>query len=165
MHIFDTRGRCVNKYWLVLNRTCLPSIPDFFMMDVAMECTTCDNPLGLIPGPRFKIKMSSYQYRKSHCGDKTVVRSSYLHNGISYTGKMLSLYWIGAQGIPGQLHQYHGSWCPGSLPCQQQPNLWLCRTNKPISSKRNDFKNQLWKITENVNIFLSFLTITHYQMC
>ena len=40
--------------------------------------------------------MSSYQYRKSHCGDKTVVRSSYLHNGISYTGKMTSLYWIGA---------------------------------------------------------------------
>ena len=39
----------------------------------------------------FSIKMSSYQYRKSHCGDKTVVRSSYLHNGISYTGKMSSL--------------------------------------------------------------------------
>ena len=34
---------------------------------------------------------SSYQYRKSHCGDKTVVRSSYLHNGISYTGKISSL--------------------------------------------------------------------------
>ena len=48
-------------------------------------------------GPRFNIKMSSYQYRESHCGDKTVVRSSYLHNGISYTGKMSSLYWIGAQ--------------------------------------------------------------------
>ena len=31
------------------------------------------------PGPRFNIKMPSYQYRKSHCGDKTVVRSSYLH--------------------------------------------------------------------------------------
>ena len=40
--------------------------------------------------------MSSYQDRKSHCGDKTVVRSSYLHNGISYTGKMSSLYWIRA---------------------------------------------------------------------
>ena len=49
-----------------------------------------------IPGPWFNIKMSSYQYRKSHCGDKTVVRSSYLHNGISYTGKMSSLYWIRA---------------------------------------------------------------------
>ena len=49
------------------------------------------------PGPRFNIKMSSYQYRKSHCGDKTVVRSSYLHNGISYTGEMSSLYWIRAQ--------------------------------------------------------------------
>ena len=37
------------------------------------------------PGPWFNIKISSYQYRKSHCGDKTVVWSSYLHNGISYT--------------------------------------------------------------------------------
>ena len=32
-------------------------------------------------------KMASYQYRKSQCGDKTVVRSSYLHNGNSYTDK------------------------------------------------------------------------------
>ena len=39
----------------------------------------------------------SYQYKKSHYGDKTVVRSSSFHNGISYTGKMSSLYWIGAQ--------------------------------------------------------------------
>ena len=45
--------------------------------------------------------MSSYQYRKSHCGDKTVVRSSYLHNGIFYTGKMASLYWINPQ-VPKQ---------------------------------------------------------------
>ena len=45
------------------------------------------------PGPWFNIKMSSYQLWKYHCGDKTVVRSSYLHNGISYTGKMWSLYW------------------------------------------------------------------------
>ena len=36
----------------------------------------------------------SYQYRKSHCGEKTIVRSSYLHNGISYTGKVSSLYWF-----------------------------------------------------------------------
>ena len=47
------------------------------------------------PGLRFNIKMSSYQYRKSHCGDKTIVRPSYLHNGISYNGKIPSLYWIG----------------------------------------------------------------------
>ena len=33
------------------------------------------------PAPWFNIKISSYQHRKSHCGDKTVVRSSYLHNG------------------------------------------------------------------------------------
>ena len=48
------------------------------------------------PGPWLNIKMSSYQYRKSHCGDKTILRPSYLHNGISYTGKMTSLYWIRA---------------------------------------------------------------------
>ena len=46
------------------------------------------------PGSCFNIKMTSYQYRKSHCGDKTVLRSSYLHNGISYSGKMTSLYWV-----------------------------------------------------------------------
>ena len=40
-------------------------------------------------GPRFNIKLSSYNYRKSHCGDKTVVRPSHLHNGISYTGNWL----------------------------------------------------------------------------
>ena len=43
--------------------------------------------------------MSSYQYRKSHCGDKTILPPSYLHNGISYTGKMSSLYWAGALAI------------------------------------------------------------------
>ena len=49
------------------------------------------------PGPWFNIKMTSYQYRKSHCGDKTVVRSSYLHNGTFNTGKMSSLYWTSLQ--------------------------------------------------------------------
>ena len=38
--------------------------------------------------------MLSYQYRKFHCRDKTILWLSYLHNGISYTGKTASLYWI-----------------------------------------------------------------------
>ena len=33
-------------------------------------------------GDWFNIKMLSYQYRKSHCGDKTILRPSYLHNPI-----------------------------------------------------------------------------------
>ena len=41
--------------------------------------------------------MPSCQSRKSHCGDDTILRPSYLHNGISYTGKITSLYWIRAQ--------------------------------------------------------------------
>ena len=53
---------------------------------------------GDLPGAWINIKMPSYQYRKSHCGDKTILRPSYLHNGISCTGKMPSLYWIRALG-------------------------------------------------------------------
>ena len=34
------------------------------------------------PGPKFNIKMS-YWNRKSHCGDKTILWLSYLHDGIS----------------------------------------------------------------------------------
>ena len=60
------------------------------------------------PGGCLNIKMLSYPYRKSHCEDKTVVRS-YLHNGISYTGKMTSLYWIRALDVheSGKLLAWH----------------------------------------------------------
>ena len=51
------------------------------------------------PGPWFNITMSSNQYRKSHCGYKTVIRSSYLHNGISYTGMIKSLYWTNPSSL------------------------------------------------------------------
>ena len=46
------------------------------------------------PEPWFNIKMLTYRYRKYHCGDKSVVRSSYLHNGNSYSGNISSLYWV-----------------------------------------------------------------------
>ena len=45
-------------------------------------------------GPWFKVKLPSYQYtiayRISHCGEKTVAGSSYLHNGNFYLGKTSS---------------------------------------------------------------------------
>ena len=40
----------------------------------------------------FNIKMLSYQYRKSPCGDETMLRTSYLHNGISLTSKTIHFY-------------------------------------------------------------------------
>ena len=52
--------------------------------------------------------MSPYWYRKSHCGDQTILQPSYLHNGISYAGKMTSLYWIRALLI---LHYLQESCC------------------------------------------------------
>ena len=44
----------------------------------------------ITPGGWFNIKMSFYEDRKSHYGGKMVIRLSYLHNVISYTGKMTS---------------------------------------------------------------------------
>ena len=49
-------------------------------------------PTRVSPGLWFNVKVASHPYRESHCGDKTVVRSSYLHNGSSYTYKMTSLH-------------------------------------------------------------------------
>ena len=53
-------------------------------------------------GPRFNIKMSSSQYRKTLGGDKTVVRSSYIHYGVSYTGKIIFFYWISPRQLSAQ---------------------------------------------------------------
>ena len=74
----------------------------------------------------------------SHCGDKTVVRSSYLHIGISYTGKMSSLYWIGVL-----IARFMGpTWGPpgaGRTPYQGLPtvsNIYMC------------WNIRIWKINE-----------------
>ena len=68
--------------------------------------------------------MPSYQYRKSYCGDKTILRPSYLHNGISYSGKMASWYWIGAlaSAVGGVTHQ---SWDNMSGVSNHLPNHCL----------------------------------------
>ena len=60
----------------------------------------------LWPGPWFNIKMSSYQYGKSHCGDKMVIRSSYLHNGISY--EMNPGHWCSPHRFPVSI--LHTGW-------------------------------------------------------
>ena len=51
--------------------------------------------------------MSSYQYRKAHCGDKAILRPSYLYNGISYTGKTTSLYWIRARALDNTILEHY----------------------------------------------------------
>ena len=55
----------------------------------------------------------------------TTLRPFYLHNGISYTGKVSPLYWIRAHVFPG--HAEHG---PTSTPNEQylqthQQSKWL----------------------------------------
>ena len=99
------------------------------------------------PGPWFNIKISSYQYRISHYGDKTILRPSYLHNGISYTGKMTSLYWIRAlhssvqwkailsswkwsvemSGHLSMSHPGHTEWCAGHYMVDLWDNMMVAR--------------------------------------
>ena len=51
------------------------------------NCRACLFIYNVVRDERDK-KMSSSQYRNSHCGDKTILRSSYLHNENSYTDKI-----------------------------------------------------------------------------
>ena len=98
----------VSNYVTATHRCCgaVTLFPTLTFIIGTWESITCSV---IPPGPLFNIKMPSYQYRKSHCGDKTVVRSSCVHNGISYTGKMTFLYWITALGpkLEGHNNSYH----------------------------------------------------------
>ena len=82
-------------YYQGLDKCCLRQRRRPSYLRIICICESCidtrnEEEVWYEAGPWFNINMSSYQYRKSHCGDKTVVRSSYIHNGISYTGKMSS---------------------------------------------------------------------------
>ena len=101
------------KFWDLV-RLILETLRYIVSIETALPALCVGNKLSTVwvlalSGGWFNMKIPSYQYRKSHCGDKTVVRSSYLHNGISYTGKMTSLYWVRAQ--IARLTTNHIHWC------------------------------------------------------
>ena len=116
----------------------------------------------------FNIKMSSYWYRKSHCGDKTVVRSSYLHNGISYAGKITSFYWIRAL-VADSLVDLIQLWLAGiynimkileahwAMPCQWVP-VFLPYREAVLGTYRTKYKLQCGTIII-WSIFSQILTI------
>ena len=100
-------------------------------------------------GGWFNIKATSYQYRKSHCGDKTILRPSYLHNVFSYTGKMSSIYrtralvlnWLAVQ-MEATSQRQHGKaeWSPilqmSQLLMSSSPNCKPSRKNEDCARKR-----------------------------
>ena len=149
------------------------------LVKLLRQCPVYEHSKDLHTGPRFSIKMSSYQYRKSHCGDKTILRPSYLHNGISYTGKRTHLYWMGAlvSGVTGKACLQGTvvvccSWKPWA--CQsystgkQQTNAthnWAgkLQTRQIVSKKGMGANRSFWLWTlfdrDNVIIFPSFIFV------
>ena len=95
--------------------------------------------------------MSSYQFRKFHCVDKAVVRTSYLHNGISFTGKISSLYWIGAMIIQWNRSEMNSSHILYHNKNYEQwswsSRLWYDKNGKGAP--------RIWNYNRNVNITLN----------
>ena len=110
------------------------------------------------PGSWFNIKMSSYEYRTSHCGDKMVLRSSYLHNGISYTGKMSSLYlyWIRALASGRLMH-----WSYRSLVLNHW-HVYITRQTDTVLVKSllqcNSFDFPLFTLVSTTTVYSSVYT-------
>ena len=84
--------RCSNYIWMMNNYVAYSGVAYFRGLMVPLYQLVCIIRMG--EHPWFNINISSYQQRKSHCGDKTVITLSYLHTGISFIGKMVSLYGI-----------------------------------------------------------------------
>ena len=91
-----------DRYFLEVCGTCMEIFPSSHVTLIKRKNVIKQIGILWYSGPWFTIKMLSYQYRNSHCGDKTTLRPSYLYNGISYPGKMTPLYWIS----PQVLHQF-----------------------------------------------------------
>ena len=72
--------------------------------------------------PLAQYKHTSHQYGEFHCGNKTAIRSAYLHNGISYTSKVASSYSTSPRLLNYFLHfrLWKGI---ASLPLTKNPDL------------------------------------------
>ena len=92
---------------------------------------------------QYKLKMPSYQYRKSDCGDKTILRPSYLHNGISYTGETTSLYWIGAQDSLVCFPSEGRKWCKLLGQCRRISLMVSRYHNAPSPPPLNEIEGGL----------------------
>ena len=119
-YIHGQPGHCISmymysqihkySYWVqckpILYIECISNMNSSYLVAAAIKIVAVISShwvpeiTSLWPGPWFNIKMTSYQYSKSHCWDKTILRPSCLHNGISYTSKMSPLYWIWSLETP-----------------------------------------------------------------
>ena len=89
------------------------------------------------PGPRFNMKMTSYQYRKSHCVDKTILRPSYLHNGISYTSYVV-MEFIGSFSFQGRISTIYVTLSCWKMEENENMFVWFVKKNNKKKTRRRD---------------------------
>ena len=103
----------------------------------------------LWPGLWFNINMSSYQHRKSHCGDKVILRSSYLHNDIFILNKDPGPWFY----IMMSSYQYRKFHCADKilrpLYLHNILNQWWQRLTPYVSRDNSRSRQQLWMTSTN----------------
>ena len=110
-----------------------------------------------LPGDCFNIKTLSYQHMNFHCRDKTISRSSYLYNGISYTGKTIYLCWLRAQKSNRKMtFVCLGRGCTCRSRCQDAVKAFT-----EYSSQRCKFFNDRIFIMPQSGRTVNFLRIKH----
>ena len=101
------------------------------------------------------IQYIPYQYRKSHYGDKKVVKSSYINNGNSYKSKTTYLYWIKPLGAGRDsksvftegVHVFIITWTRGLdgmaiFTSIRWYLLFVCRFHIAMPSRNSHYKKQ-----------------------
>ena len=94
-----------------------------------------------------------------------VVRSSYLHNEISYTGKMTSLYWFGPQGISSQGIEFDRN-IPTSADSFKHPFGVLNHSLLRLSSYHNIVRGPVYSVVSywrQVNMVNAMAYCSHFQ--
>ena len=118
---------------------------------------------GCDPGPWFNIKMSSFQYRKSHCGDKTVVRLSCLeHPGVRDKSRVSEINLSQPRHETAFWWHHNGPVTSQSTDPIKWPTdpLELIRIYVHINTHNKESLTQRCRRSTNVQLCLNFLYIS-----
>ena len=90
-----------------------------------------------------------------------MVRSSYIHNGISYTGKMTYLYWIGIQVVSTYILQGYFSEWKKSQDCPSENKIYVKHVGKCIHPRYGTIDSKYKSQYSRVHIWWDMLYMVY----